>query len=135
MWIYQSQQSVSHFTDHQTMMYIYIYIHHCLMIGKYIYIYIMIINKYILYICLIHGKYYSATKGFMKFITTFIRQLRRWNEIENRKCDVCMCVYGCRCVCVYMGVGVCVCVWMRVFKLSQARNVKRWLYQKWITNV
>ena len=45
----------------------------------------MIINKYILYIYLIHGKYCSATKGFMKFITTFIRQLRRWNEIENRK--------------------------------------------------
>ena len=41
----------------------------------------MISNKYILYIYLIHGKYYSATKGFMKFIT-FTRQLR-WNEIEN----------------------------------------------------
>ena len=27
---------------------------------------------------------------------------------------------------VYMGVGVCVCVWMRVFRLSQARNLKRW---------
>ena len=26
-------------------------------------------------------------------------------------------------MCVYMGVGVCVCVWMRVFKLSQARNL------------
>ena len=48
--------------------------------------YIMIINKYILYIYLIHGKYCSATRGFMKFITTFIRQLRR-NEIENRKFD------------------------------------------------
>ena len=49
----------------------------------------MIINKYILYIYiyLIHGKYCSATLGFLKFITTFIRQLRRWNEIENRKCD------------------------------------------------
>ena len=29
-------------------------------------------------------------------------------------------------MCVYMGVGVCVCVWMRVFKLSLARNLKRW---------
>ena len=28
---------------------------------------------------------------------------------------------------VYMGVGVCVYVWMRVFKLSQARNYKRLL--------
>ena len=26
-----------------------------------------------------------------------------------------------------IGVGVCVCVWMRIFKLSQARNLKRWL--------
>ena len=32
-------------------------------------------------------------------------------------------------MCVYMGVGVCVCMWMCVFKLSQARNVKRWLLQ------
>ena len=32
---------------------------------------------------------------------------------------------GCMYVCVYMGVGVFVRVWMRVFKLSQARNVKR----------
>ena len=31
-------------------------------------------------------------------------------------------------MCVYMGVGVCVCMWMRVFKLSQARNVKRYIY-------
>ena len=30
-------------------------------------------------------------------------------------------------MCVYMGVGVCVCVWMHVFKLSLARNLKRWL--------
>ena len=30
-------------------------------------------------------------------------------------------------MCVYMSVGACVCVWMRVFKLSQARKVKRWL--------
>ena len=30
-------------------------------------------------------------------------------------------------MCVYMGVGVCVSVWMRVFKLSQTENVKRWL--------
>ena len=30
-------------------------------------------------------------------------------------------------MCVHVGVGVCVYVWMRVFKLSQARNVKRWL--------
>ena len=30
-------------------------------------------------------------------------------------------------MCVYMGVGVCVCVSMRVFKLSLARSVKRWL--------
>ena len=28
------------------------------------------------------------------------------------------------CMCVYMGVGVCMCVWMPVFKLSQARNLK-----------
>ena len=54
---------------------------------KYIHIIIMIINKYILYKYLIHGKYCSATSGFLKFITTFIRQLRRWNETENRKCD------------------------------------------------
>ena len=46
----------------------------------------MIINKYILYIYIIHGKHYSANYSFIKFITTFIRQLRRWNEIENRKC-------------------------------------------------
>ena len=86
----------------------------------------MIINKYILYmlyIYLIHGKYCFASSGFLKFITTFIRQLRRWNEIENRKCDkyrqwskirqntdkkplrfrlyvvVSMCVYGCGCMC------------------------------------
>ena len=30
-------------------------------------------------------------------------------------------------MCVYMGAGVCVCMWMRVYKLSQARNLKRWL--------
>ena len=30
-------------------------------------------------------------------------------------------------MCVHMGVGVCVSVWMRVFKLSQTRNLKRWL--------
>ena len=30
-------------------------------------------------------------------------------------------------MCVYMGVCVCVSVWMRVFKLSQARNLKCWL--------
>ena len=48
---------------------------------------IMIINEYILYIYLINGKYCSATKGFLKFMPTFVRQLRRWNEIENRKCD------------------------------------------------
>ena len=36
---------------------------------------------------------------------------------------------------VYMGVGVRVCVWMRVFKLSQARNLKRLLERKWVTNV
>ena len=46
----------------------------------------MIIDKYILYIYLIHGKYCSATEGFLKFITTFVWQLRRWNEIENRQC-------------------------------------------------
>ena len=34
-----------------------------------------------------------------------------------------------------MGVGVCVCMWMRVFKLSQARNLKRRLERKWVTNV
>ena len=70
----------------------------------------------------------------MKFITTFNRHLRRWNEIENRKCDkmqkkienTTKCrkkavkiffVCGCKsvCVCVYMAAGVCVYVWMRVF--------------------
>ena len=30
-------------------------------------------------------------------------------------------------MCGYMGVGVCVYVWMRVYKSSQARNVRRWL--------
>ena len=30
--------------------------------------------------------------------------------------------------CVYMGSGVCVCVWMRVFKLSQFRKVKRFRF-------
>ena len=68
----------------------------------------MIINKYILYIYLIHVKCCSATKGFMKFITTFIRKLRRWTEIKNRKCDKIqtkavrisfMC--GCKYLCVY----------------------------------
>ncbi len=103
----------------------------------------MIIDKYLLYIYLIHGKYCSATYGFMKFIATLIRQLRRWNEIENRKCDkiqtkienaakcrqkllrfhLCVVVSMCVCICV----GVCVSVWMRVFKLSQARNLKLWL--------
>ena len=27
-------------------------------------------------------------------------------------------------MCVYMGVGAYVCMWLRVFKLSQARNLK-----------
>ena len=95
---------------------------------------IMIMNKYIFYIYLIHGKYCSATYGFMKFTTTFIRLLRRWDEIENRKCDKMQTksplrfrLYVFVSVWVYMGVGICVYVWMRVFKLSQARNVKRWL--------
>ena len=104
---------------------------------------IMIINKYILYIYLIHGKYCSAILGFLKFITTFVRKLRWWNEIENRKCDNIqtkskmlqntdkkplrfrVCVVVSMCVC--MDVSVCVCVWIRVFKLSQVRNLKRWL--------
>ena len=30
-------------------------------------------------------------------------------------------------MCVYMGVSVCVGVWMRAFKLSKVRNLKRWL--------
>ena len=41
---------------------------------------------------------------------------------------------GCKYVSVY-NVGVCVCMWIRVFKLSQARNIKRWLQQKWVTNI
>ena len=67
----------------------------------------------------------------MKFITTFIRQLRRWNEIENRKCDKiqtkkskiqqntdkknvrisfvcgCKCVSVCGCVCMCVRVDAC----------------------------
>ena len=34
-----------------------------------------------------------------------------------------LCVVVSMCVC--MGVGVCVSVWVRVFKLSQARNLNR----------
>ena len=30
-------------------------------------------------------------------------------------------------MCVYMSVGICVSVWMRVFKWSHTRNLKRWL--------
>ena len=87
----------------------------------------MIISKYILYIYLIHGKYCSATEGFLKFITTFVRRLKRCNEIKNRKCDKntdkientaksrqkavkisFMC--GCKYVCIY--VCACGCVFL-----------------------
>ena len=47
----------------------------CVCVCVCVCIIIMIINKYILYIYLIHGKYCSATSGFLTFITTFVRQL------------------------------------------------------------
>ena len=65
-------------------MYIYIYIYND---SKYIYIHTHIYIYIYIYIYSIHEKYHFATQGFTKFIATFIRQLRRWNEIENRKCD------------------------------------------------
>ena len=59
-------------------LYIYIYIY----IYMYIYIYIiMIINKYILYI-FNPWKILFCNLRFLEFITTFVRQLRRCNEIE-----------------------------------------------------
>ena len=82
----------------------------CVCVCIYIYIYIMIINIYIyiyIYIYIIHGKYCSTTSGVLKFITTFIRQLRRWNEIENatkyrQKAVKILFVCGLKCVWVYV---------------------------------
>ena len=50
-------------------------------------------------------------------------------KADKKPLRSCLCVVVS--ICVYMGDGVCVCVcvcvWMRVFKLSQAKDIKRWL--------
>ena len=54
---------------------------------KYIYIYIIMIDKYILDIYIFNPwKMLFCELRFLEVYKTFIRQLRRWNEIENRKC-------------------------------------------------
>ena len=58
----------------------------------------------------------------IKNATKYRQKLKMRQNADKKPLRFCWCVVVS--VWVYMGVGVCVYVWMRVFKLSQAKNVK-----------
>ena len=60
-------------------------------------------------------------KSKMQQNTDKIKNVTKYRQKANKISFMCGCMR------VYMGVGVCVSMWMRVYKLSQARNLKRWL--------
>ena len=104
---------------------------------------IMIINKYIFYIYIFNS--WKILFCYLRFHEVYnnipqIVKKMEWNwkskmrqNTDKKPLGFRLCVVVS--VWVYVGVRVCVCVWMCVFRKSQARNVKRWLLRKWVTNV
>ena len=90
---------------------------------------IMIINKYILYIYIFNPwKILFCNLRFLEVYNNIHQAIKKmeWNgksKVRQNTDKTSMSVS----MCVYMGVGVCVGMWMRAFKLSQARNLKHWL--------
>ena len=96
--------------------------------GIYIYIYIiiMIINKYILYIYIFNPwKILFCNLRFLEIYNNIHQAVKKmeWNWKSKMRQNTDKNVWLKMCVCIWVWVYV----WMRVFKLSQARNLKRWL--------